>query len=270
VRASLGFETEARENADRALELAGEHSAAVARIHSVWALGLLELSLDRPAEAVEVLSRERARLLSAGVGEPGAVRFVSDEIEALVALGRLEDAVALVRWLEERGRALNRASALAAAGRCSGLLAAARGEIDIALRSFEGALAAHERVQMPFEHARTLLVFGSVQRRARKRSAARETLDRALSAFEQLGATLWAERAQAELGRIAGRAPAGWGLTATEYRVAELVAAGLTNREAAARLFLTQKTVEFHLRNVYRKLGVRSRTELARSPDLKH
>jgi DNA-binding CsgD family transcriptional regulator len=269
VRASLGLEAEARADADRALGLAGEHSAAVARIHGVWALGLLELSLGRPAEAVQVLSPERERLLAAGVGEPGAVRFVPDEIEALLALGRVDDAERLLRWLEERGCALNRASALAAAGRCSGLLAAARGEIDIALGAFDRALIAHERVSMPFEHARTLLALGSVQRRARKRSAAREVLGRALSTFEELGAALWAEKAQAELAGIAGRAPSGWGLTATEYRVAELVAAGLTNREAAARLFLTQKTVEFHLRNVYRKLGVRSRTELARSPGLK-
>jgi DNA-binding CsgD family transcriptional regulator len=236
----------------------------------VWALGLLELSLDRPAEAVQVLSPERERLLAAGVGEPGAVRFVPDEIEALLALGRVEDAAALLGWLEEHGRALNRASALAAAGRCGGLLAAARGEIDIALAAFEQALAAHELVPMPFEHARTLLALGSVQRRARKRSAARETLSHALATFEQLGAALWAEKTHAELARVAGRAPVGWGLTPTEHRVAELVAAGLTNREAAAQLFLTQKTVEFHLRNVYRKLGVRSRTELARSPGLKH
>jgi DNA-binding CsgD family transcriptional regulator len=269
VRASLGHEAEARADADRALALAGEHNAAVARIHSVWALGLLELSLDRPAEAVHVLSRERERLLAAGVGEPGAVPFVADEIEALVALARVEDAVALLSWLEQRGRALNRGSALAAAGRCRGLLAAARGEIDVALSAFDGALAAHERVPMQFELARTLLALGTVQRRGKKRSAARETLGRALSTFEQLGAALWAEKAGSELARIAGRAPGGWGLTPTEYRVAELVAAGLTNREAAARLFLTQKTVEFHLRNIYRKLGVRSRTELARSSDLK-
>ncbi len=269
VRASLGLEAEARADADRALTLAGEHSAAVARIHSVWALGLLELSLGRPAEVVHVLSRERQRLLAAGVGEPGAVPFVADEIEALVAVGRIEEAATLLDWLEERGRALNRASALAAAGRCRGLLAAARGDIDDALGALERALATHERVSMPFESARTLLALGSVQRRAKKRTAARDTLGRALTIFEDLGAAFWAKEAQAELARIAGRAPAGWGLTATEYRVAELVAAGLTNREAAARLFLTQKTVEFHLRNVYRKLGVRSRTELARSPDLK-
>ena len=269
VRASLGLEDEARAEADRALALAGEHSAAVARIYSVWALGLLELSLDRPAEAVGVLSRERERLLAAGVGEPGAVPFVADEIEALVMLGRVDDAAALLGWLEERSRALNRVSAIAVADRCRGLLAAARGEIEVALGAFERALASHERAPMTFDLARTLLTLGSVQRRARKRAAAREALGRALSIFEDLGAVLWADKARAELARIAGRAPAGWGLTPTEHRVAELVASGLTNREAAARLFLTQKTVEFHLRNVYRKLGVRSRTELARSPGLK-
>jgi DNA-binding CsgD family transcriptional regulator len=270
VRASLGLEAQARAHAERAMALAGEHSMAVSRIHAVWALGLLELALDRPEEALRVLSPERERLLAAGVAEPGAVPFVPDEIEALLTLGRPDDAEPLLGWLEERGRALDRASALAAAGRCRGLLAATRGAIDVALDAFAGALAAHERVSMPFDRARTLLALGSVQRRARKRSAARETLASALASFEDLGAELWADRARAELARIGGRAPAGWDLTETERQVADLVAAGLTNREVAARLYLTQKTVEFHLRNIFRKLGVRSRTELARSPALKH
>jgi DNA-binding NarL/FixJ family response regulator len=103
-----------------------------------------------------------------------------------------------------------------------------------------------------------------------KRSAARGTLTEALASFEELGAALWVATVRAELARIGGRSPGGWELTPTEQRVAELVGDGLTNREVAARLHLTQKTIEFHLRNVFRKLGVRSRTELARSPGLKH
>ena len=127
VRASLGREDEARADASHALTLAGERTMGAARIHSIWALGLLALSLDRPDEAVGLIAPLRAELLAAGVGEPGSVRFVPDEIEALIALGRLDEAETLVGWLEERGRTLDRASALGAAARCRGLLVRRRG-----------------------------------------------------------------------------------------------------------------------------------------------
>ena len=129
VRASLGLEAEARADAQHERSSSpGSAGMAAARIHSVWALGVLELSLDRPAEAAQLLAPERERLLAAGVGEPGTIRFVPDEIEALVALGRTDEARALLDWLEERGSALDRPSALAAAARCRGLLAAANGD----------------------------------------------------------------------------------------------------------------------------------------------
>ena len=265
VRASLGLETEARTDADKALALAGERgTAAAARIHSVWALGVLELSLDRPAEAERLLAPQRDQLLAAGVGEPGTMRFVPDEIEALVALGRADEAEAPLRWLEERARVLDRASALGAAARCRGLLAAARRESAAAHAAFERALTEHARITNPFERARTLLAFGAAQRRSKKKSAARETLGDALATFETLGAALWANKARAELSSIGGRAPSTGGLTPAEERVAALVAEGHTNREVAALLFVTDHTVEFHLSRIYRKLDVRSRAELAR------
>jgi DNA-binding CsgD family transcriptional regulator len=265
VRASLGLEAEARADTDRALELAGEHgAAAAATIHGVWALGVLELSLDRPAEAARLLGPQRERLVAAGVGEPGTIRFVPDEVEALVELGRGDDAEAPLRWLEDRASALDRASGLAAAARCRGLLAAARGESDAAVAAFERALAEHERGENPFERARTLLAFGATQRRAKRKSAARKTIGEALAIFEELGAALWAGKARAELKSIGGRAPSRSELTPTEERVAALVAEGRTNREVAALLYVTDRTVEFHLSRIYRKLGIRSRTELAR------
>jgi len=116
---------------------------------------------------------------------------------------------------------------------------------------------------MPFERARTLLALGSAERRSRERRAARESLQQALAIFEQLGAAIWAQRTRAELGRIAGRAPSAGDLTASERRVAELVAGGRTNKEVAAELVVTVRTVESTLTKVYAKLGVRSRTELA-------
>lgn len=99
----------------------------------------------------------------------------------------------------------------------------------------------------------------------RRKRAAREALDEAVKVFSALGAARWVERAQAELARIGGRPSTGSGLTPTELKVAELVAQGLRNQEVASALFVTTKTVEFHLRNVFRKLGVRSRAELART-----
>jgi DNA-binding CsgD family transcriptional regulator len=263
VRASLGREAEARADAERALAFAGERGMMVARIHSAWALGLLELSLDRPLEAAQQLAPLRQRLLAAGVGEPGAIRFVPDEIQALLALGRPDAAEPLLDWLERRGRSLRRASALAAAGRCRGLLAAAHGDDEAALAAYERALAAHDQVWMPFDRARTVLALGATHRRAKRRSAARDALGQALAEFERLGAALWAQRAQTEIDRIGGRAPARAGLTPTQRRLAELAAEGRSNKEIAAALFITPKTDHTQLSRIYGKLGVHSRTALA-------
>jgi DNA-binding CsgD family transcriptional regulator len=264
VRASLGLEADARADASAVSALVGDRGMGVARIHSGWALGLLELSLERPAETLRVLTPLREWLLAAGVGEPAAARFIPDEIEALIALGRTDEAVSVLGWLDERGRALDRASALATAARCRGLLAAAGGDHDRSLAAFARALAQHERVPMPFERARTLLALGAVQRRVKQRAAARATFGQALAIFQHLGAGLWAARTSAEIARIGGRAPAGDTLTVTERRTAELVAQGLTNKEVAAALFVTPKTVETQLSRIYAKLGVHSRTALAR------
>jgi DNA-binding CsgD family transcriptional regulator len=143
------------------------------------------------------------------------------------------------------------------------LLLAARGNLDGALAAAEEALARHERLPMPFELGRTLLAQGQLQRRAKHKRASRDSLQQAVQVFERLGAPLWAERARAELARIGLRPPAPLGLTPTEERVAEMVAAGHTNREVAQALFLSVHTVEDNLTRIYRKLGIRSRTELA-------
>jgi DNA-binding NarL/FixJ family response regulator len=130
--------------------------------------------------------------------------------------------------------------------------------------SLEAAVALEERLPLPLERARTRLALGRVLRRLQRRSAAHAMLTEALTQFEGLGAPVWAERAREELARIGGRAPSSDDLTPTERRIAELVAEGLTNREVAAALFVTPKTVESALTRVYRKLGVRSRTKLAK------
>ena len=153
--------------------------------------------------------------------------------------------------------------AVAVAARCRGLLAAAEDDLAAALAAFERSLAELEELPYPFERGRTLLCLGTVRRQAQQRKAAREALEEALAIFEELGARLWAEKARAELARISGRRTTSDELTGTERRVAELAASGHTNKEIAAELFMGVSTVEAHLSRIYRKLGLRSRTELA-------
>ncbi len=189
----------------------------------------------------------------------GLVRCEGDEVEALLAVDRLADAEAVAAriadWDEPWPRAVG--------ARARGLLAAARGDLDAAMREFHAALAAHDLLAMPMERARTLLAYGAALRRAKQKRPARQRLEEALATFKSLGAATWITRAEAELSRIAP-APAGLGsLTPTEARVAELVSSGRTNKEVAAELFLSVKTVEANLSRAYAKLSVRSRTELA-------
>jgi DNA-binding CsgD family transcriptional regulator len=263
INSQRGKVDETYSEAARSLELADRTGAMIATIWASWGLGLLELSRGRPAETLRVLSPLRERLDEAGAIDPGALRFLGDEIEALVAVGRLDEAKARLDLVEDHARSLGRASALAALARGRGLLAAARGETEAALDTLDQALAKHEQISIPFERGRTLTALGAVRRRAKRKREAREALAEAVAVFEQLNAPLWAEKAHAELGRIGGRASSGHKLTPTEERVAALVAEGKTNREAAAALVVSERTVEFHLSHVYRKLGVRSRTELA-------
>jgi DNA-binding CsgD family transcriptional regulator len=158
---------------------------------------------------------------------------------------------------------LDRDWVLAQVMRCRGLVASAQGRVDHAAFLLQQAVAQHQEVGDPFGGARALLALGIVRRRARQKRGAREAIEAALAGFEQLGAATWVEKAQSELGRIGGRTRQE-GLTAAERRVAALVAEGRTNREVAAALFLTERTVASHLTHVYAKLGIRSRVELAR------
>ena len=264
VRAARGDVEGARADAETTLVLAPERGVMLATIVGACGLGLLELSLERFDAVDQLLGPLGDQLEEGGVREPGSVRFVPDHIEALIGLGRLDEATSLLETLERQATAVDRASALAAAGRCRGLLAAAHGDLQRALVLLQNALALHERVSTPFEEARTLLALGVTRRRARMKRPAREALEQALALFDQLGARLWVDKARAELARISGRpAPTGE-LTETERRIAALAAEGRSNKEIAAVLFVTPKTVETQLSRIYRKVGVRSRTQLAR------
>ncbi len=227
------------------------------------ALGFLELSLGDPAACHAWLGPLVERTEDMGLREPGAFPFVPDEVEALVSLGELDAATDLTGRLEDQGLKLNRPLAIATAARCRGLIAGARRDPAAADEHLERSLRLYGSVQQPFELGRTMLVAGRVQRRMRRQRRARDLLDEALSVFEELGAPLWAAKARSELAGIGGRPPAPAALTPTEEQVARLVAEGRTNREVAATLGMSVHTVDTHLRRIYRKLQVRSRTELA-------
>jgi DNA-binding CsgD family transcriptional regulator len=227
-------------------------------------LGFLELSLSNPAAAMEHLGPALTFLDETGSPEPGIIPVAPDAIEALVSLGRLEEAEALLDRLERQGLTLDRPWAIATAGRGRGLLTAARGDLSTARSALEQALVEHRRVPQPFELARTLLVKGEVERRAKQKRAARSTLEEALGLFLSLGAPLWARRARDDLARVGGPILPSGELTPTEHRIAQLVGEGKKNREVAETLFISVKTVEANLSRIFHKLGVRSRTELTR------
>jgi DNA-binding CsgD family transcriptional regulator len=141
-------------------------------------------------------------------------------------------------------------------------LLAARGDLTGAAYAAEQALAAHERIDLPFDLGRTLLVTGVIQRRQRQRANARHSFERAIELFDQIGAALWSTRARDELDRLGLRRTANGQLTEAEHRVAELTAQGMTRRHVAAALYVSPKTVDANLMRVYRKLGIRSRAQL--------
>jgi DNA-binding CsgD family transcriptional regulator/tetratricopeptide (TPR) repeat protein len=262
VRAQRGHVVQARELASEALALC-EQTGNVPLVSQVLSvLGFAALSLDDYQATVSHLDRLAEATTAFGLGEPGVVRFLPDEIEALAALGQADRAWSFTRQLVSQGKSLGRPWALATGARCQALLAAADGDLQGARTACEEALSQHERLPMPFELGRTLLVKGMIERRTRHKSAARVSFGRALGIFEQLGAPLWAGKARRELSKIAARAPLG-GLSETERNVAALVAQGLTNREVASAMFVAENTVQTHVRHIFQKLGVRSRTELA-------
>jgi DNA-binding CsgD family transcriptional regulator len=265
VDAHRGLIDRARSLAEEGLAIARRGRLMPAIQFNTSVLAFVDLSLGDHAAVHARLGPLADLLAGVGMAEPGIVRFVPDEIEALVALGEVERAASILEPFETRATALQRSWALATAARCRGLVEAARGDLPAATGALEQALQHHRKVSEPFELARTLLVAGQIHRRNRQKRDSKQALDRALEIFEQLGTPLWADKARAELARVGIRPSAPLGLTATEERVARLVAEGKSNREVAAELFLSRRTVEDNLSRIYRKLGVRSRTQLARS-----
>jgi DNA-binding CsgD family transcriptional regulator len=264
IEGHLGRVEPARSAAEEGLRLAERSGLVQASQFNLAALGFLELSLDNPKETNELLGPLTQGVLAAGVREPGVLRFLPDQIEALIAIGETEAARSILEPFGAQAETLGRSWALATSARGWGLLHASTGDLPEALEAFERALETHALFDEPFELGRTLLAQGQTLRRMKRWGPARGSLGRSLETFERLGAALWADKASTEMARIGGRSPGPLDLTPTEQEVANLVGNGLTNREVANALFLSVSTVEANLRRIYRKLGVRSRTELSR------
>lgn len=262
ARACLGDVDAARISAEAGLAEARRAEDVVFCMQNLHVLGFVELSLGNHEAAQALLGEATDLMRPRWNREFGDCHMVPDQIEALVALGDLARAEDLAGWMDEVARATRRAWTVATGARSRALVQAARNDLDGADATLEEALVAHERLPMPLELGRTLLTRGIIQRRMKRRAVARETLEGALALFEERGATLWAGRARSEIARIGVRSGAQVDLTPVEQRIAALVAQGCTNREIAASLSLSSKTVEANLSRSYRKLGVRSRAEL--------
>lgn len=225
--------------------------------------GIVALGRGDPSQAAPYLEAADVQAEALGWAAPDARPWTADYVEALLRIGRHGDAERVLDTWERGAARVGMEVALAACTRCHGLAAAAQDRVDLAVELLEDAAARHERARDQFGAARARLALGTVLRKARRKRPARDAIEAAAMSFDTLGAMAWAARARDELGQIGGRR-AITGLTPAERRVAVLVAEGKTNHEVAVALFLTERTVAGHLTNVYGKLGIRSRTELAR------
>ena len=263
VAALTGRAEHARALAEAGLTASRTAKEVTFAAHNMAALGFLELSLGNPSAADGHLRGLPDLYERIGYGNVGVNQYLPNGIEAAIALGELARAESLLTLLAraQHDNPWARATAL----RCRGLIAASKREPQAAVAALEQAAEAHAYSQDPFEHARTLLALGAALRRANQRRAAREKLEQARGIFRRLGAALWQEQACRDLASVSGRPPGDTELTASERRVAELVACGGTNKEVAAQLVVSERTVATHLTHIYAKLGLRSRTELARA-----
>jgi DNA-binding CsgD family transcriptional regulator len=273
IDALQGYEESCRGRAAQAIAKAPERGNDDLRLSARLTLGSLESTYGRYEQVLAELEPIHARVHATGLAEPSLFPYQPDLVEAYARLGRSSDAEAVLSGFEQQAEAVGRRWALAAAARCRGLLAEPA-EIDTA---FGLALERHADVPSPFERARTELAYGERLRRANRRRDARPHLRAAFEAFDELDAAPWSERARAELRATGERVPQRTPdtreqLTPQELQIATLVARGMTNREVGAQIFLSPKTVEYHLTRIYRKLDLHSRAELIRrfataSPD---
>jgi DNA-binding CsgD family transcriptional regulator/predicted ATPase len=261
IEAGRGMAESCREHVEQALALAEPRGGYSIHVFAAAALGLLDMGLARFEAAAETM--EWLGQAGMALREPTVVQWLPDAVEAGARSGRRDPAMLLLERLDEQAALAPGRWARAVAARCHGILA---GEQDYEA-AFNQALAWHG--PMPgFERARTELCLGVRLRRSKRKTEAQVVLRRAAGTFGRLGAAPWAERANSELaagGAARAVTPDSLAtlLTAQELQIALAVASGSTNRAAGIALFLSEKTIETHLSNVYRKLGLHRRSELA-------
>lgn len=262
LEARQGKSAHSRLHAAEALSLSREMGLGICEVWALAAQGDLELGLGQPAAALTHFEELRAVLSSRGIGDAD-LSPAPELVEIYLRLGRSQDAGETAAQFGRDAAAKGQPWVLARAARCAGLIAPQ----DEAGRHFETALALHGRTSDVFETGRTHLAYGARLRRERQRVRAREQLRAAMEVFDRLGADPWSEMARAELAATGETARRRTGaslndLTPQELQIALSLAAGRTTRETAAALFLSPKTIEYHLRSIYRKLSIASRGEL--------
>jgi DNA-binding CsgD family transcriptional regulator/DNA polymerase III delta prime subunit len=264
LAAGRGLPQEARRWSVEAVARADTTGVRWDRLEALRAGAVAELLARAPERAAEHLRAVWLHTEREGVDDPGAFPVAADLVEALVELDAHDEAARVTDRLRRLAEGQLHPWGRAAGLGCSGLLRVSVDADDGGAYELRRAADELEALGLRFDAARVLLGGGRALRRARKWGAARELLERAAAAFDRLESTGWAAEAHSELGRLGARRPRAAGeLTPTERRVAELAAQGLRNKEIAQTLVVTVNTVEFHLRNAYAKLGIRSRAQLA-------
>lgn len=257
-----------RERQDQARHHSCSYGIDSMPVYVSGVLGLAALGAGDLDAAVEHLDQAQIAAQHCGLCSTTVVPFAGDLVEAHIRAGNADRATEELIRLDEQATATSLIYPAAAAARCHGLLAE---DADVAAHCFATATALHQRCSMPFEQARTLLCEGETLRRLRRPAAARPPLRHAFTIFDGLGARPWAARAKAELAATGARLTPNRDqersdldiLTPQELHIARIIADGHNNAEAAAALYISRKTVEAHLTRIYRKLNIRSRTELA-------
>ncbi|RLK53824.1 helix-turn-helix transcriptional regulator [Actinokineospora cianjurensis] len=250
--------------AERGVRAAEQDSDLVFLRRHLHLLGQALLRSGRPAEAVTALRRIPELEQPRGIRDPTMLRWHGDLVTALVSIGEHAEAAAVLADTRDRVAGVPEPAGVSAQlDRAEASLLAARGDLDGAVDLLRGAESVFAALGQPLETGHCLLVRGRIERGRRRHAAAREPVRRAAALFAAAAAHPWTEQAEHVLTRLAGPVQAPTDLTATEARIAALVAEGASNREIADRLFISVKTVEASLTRVYRKLGIRSRTQLS-------
>ncbi len=266
LAAETGLHREAMEWASKATRLAEQSGNRWDPLEIHRARGIALLSAGEPAAAAHELRQVWKHTQRESVDDPGAFPAAPDLVEALVALGEIAEAADVTERLGELAVAQEHPWGLATTMRCRALVRLASDPADgEAVAALTTAASAYGELGLRFDRARSLLILGRSQRRVRKWGDARRSLEQALTAFDTIGSTGWADQVRSELDRVGARRPAAAGvLTPAEVRVSGLAAEGLSNKEIAHRMSVGVHTVEVQLSRAYAKLGVQSRAQLAR------